>query len=71
MRILVTGASSYIGKRLLVNLIEASHEVNACVREPPRLYVSIKFRDIVTIFISQMGLIIHEKNNRNMSHPEF
>lgn len=34
MRILLTGANGYIGKRLLPVLVEAGHEVIACVRTP-------------------------------------
>jgi len=50
MRILLTGASGYIGKRLLVNLVEAGHEVIACVREPRRFHIPKNFRKQVTIF---------------------
>ncbi len=50
MRILLTGASGYIGKRLLVNLVEAGHEVIACVREPRRFHIPEKFESQVTIF---------------------
>ncbi len=50
MRILLTGASGYIGKRLLVNLVEAGHEVIACVREPRRFHIPKKFKTHVTIF---------------------
>ncbi len=50
MRILLTGASGYIGKRLLVNLVEAGHEVIACVREPRRFHIPEKFKEHVEIF---------------------
>ncbi|GAB5555979.1 MAG: SDR family oxidoreductase [Schleiferiaceae bacterium] len=36
MRILLTGANGYIGKRLLPLLLEAGHEVYCCVRDPKR-----------------------------------
>ena len=36
MRILLTGASGYIGKRLLPVLIENGHHVICCVRDPKR-----------------------------------
>lgn len=36
MKILLTGSSGYIGKRLLPVLIEAGHEVVCCVRDPER-----------------------------------
>ncbi|GAA1764753.1 SDR family oxidoreductase [Agromyces humatus] len=37
MRVLVTGASGYIGGRLVPRLIEAGHEVRVLVRRPERL----------------------------------
>jgi len=37
MRILLTGATGYVGKRLLPVLIEKGHEVICCVREKSRL----------------------------------
>jgi len=36
MRILLTGATGYIGKRLLPVLLEEGHEVWCCVRDPKR-----------------------------------
>ena len=36
MKILLTGASGYIGKRLLSVLVENSHEVICCVRDKKR-----------------------------------
>lgn len=36
MRILLTGATGYIGKRLLPALVEAGHEVICCVRDTQR-----------------------------------
>lgn len=36
MKILLTGSTGYIGKRLLPVLIEAGHEVICCVRDPKR-----------------------------------
>jgi uncharacterized protein YbjT (DUF2867 family) len=36
MKILLTGSTGYIGKRLLPVLIEAGHEVVCCVRDPKR-----------------------------------
>tara|TARA_R110002167_G_scaffold54350_4_gene154838 strand:- start:966 stop:2396 length:1431 start_codon:yes stop_codon:yes gene_type:complete len=36
MRILLTGASGYIGKRLLPVLVEEGHDVICCVRDPQR-----------------------------------
>jgi uncharacterized protein YbjT (DUF2867 family) len=36
MKIVLTGATGYIGKRLLPVLVEAGHEVICCVRDPRR-----------------------------------
>jgi len=36
MRILLTGASGYIGKRLLPVLVDSGHEVICCVRDLKR-----------------------------------
>jgi nucleoside-diphosphate-sugar epimerase len=36
MRILLTGATGYIGKRLLPVLLDAGHEVMCCVRDRSR-----------------------------------
>ena len=39
MRILLTGVTGYVGKRLLPVLIENGHEVICCVREQRRLSI--------------------------------
>ena len=39
MRILLTGVTGYVGKRLLPVLIEKGHEVVCCVREKRRLTI--------------------------------
>ncbi len=36
MKILLTGATGYIGKRLLPVLIEQEHEIYACTRDKDR-----------------------------------
>ena len=36
MKILLTGATGYIGKRLIPILVEAGHDVICCVRDPKR-----------------------------------
>lgn len=38
MKILLTGATGYIGKRLLPVLVEAGHDVICCVRDKSRFY---------------------------------
>ena len=37
MRILLTGATGYIGKRLLPVLVEKGHEVICCVRDQEKV----------------------------------
>ena len=39
MRILLTGVTGYVGKRLLPVLIENGHDVICCVREKSRLTI--------------------------------
>ena len=39
MKILLTGATGYIGKRLLPALVENGHEVICCVRDKNRLTI--------------------------------
>ena len=38
MKILLTGATGYIGKRLLPTLVEQGHRVVCCVRDPERFF---------------------------------
>ncbi len=40
MKILLTGVTGYVGKRLLPVLIEQGHEVICCVREKNRFVVA-------------------------------
>lgn len=49
MRILLTGATGYIGKRLLVDLLDQGHEVVCCVRDRSRLAVPDHYGDRVTV----------------------
>jgi hypothetical protein len=44
MKILLTGANGYIGKRLLQQLVHEGHEVWCVVREPHRFAVSDSIR---------------------------
>lgn len=50
MKILLTGATGYIGKRLLPALLEQGHDVICCVRNKNRLSGLEKFRDKVTFW---------------------
>ncbi len=49
MRILLTGVTGYVGKRLLPALIEKGHEVICCVREKSRLTIHEKLLDQIEI----------------------
>ena len=54
MKILLTGANGYIGKRLLPLLVEQEHEVVCMVRDPRRFEVADTLRDKVTIVKGDM-----------------
>jgi uncharacterized protein YbjT (DUF2867 family) len=50
MRILLTGANGYVGRRLLPELLEQGHEVVCCVRDQLRLGLDKQTLDRVTIW---------------------
>lgn len=49
MKILLTGATGYIGKRLLPKLVEAQHEVICCVRDKKRFVVPESYASNVKV----------------------
>ncbi|MFK8044638.1 MAG: SDR family oxidoreductase [Crocinitomicaceae bacterium] len=49
MKILLTGATGYIGKRLLPVLVEAGYHVVCCVREKSRFHPPTSLKDAITI----------------------
>ena len=49
MKILLTGATGYIGKRLLPVLIEAGHEVVCCVRDSKRFEPPESIKQMVSV----------------------
>lgn len=49
MKILLTGASGYIGKQLLAKLVHDKHEVFCCVRDARNLNLSSNILDKITI----------------------
>jgi len=49
MKILLTGASGYIGNRLLPHLLEAGHHVTVLVRQSKKLTIPDTFKNHVTI----------------------
>lgn len=49
MKILLTGATGYIGKRILPALIDAGHEVICCVRDAKRFHPPASLVDKITV----------------------
>jgi len=58
MNILLTGATGYIGKRLLYPLLIKGHHVSCCVRRPESFIVPGEFRDQVDV----IGVDFSDKN---------
>lgn len=50
MKILLTGATGYIGKRLLPALLEQGYEAIACVRDETRFTIKESWKDRVSLF---------------------
>lgn len=50
MRILLTGANGYVGRRLLPELLAAGHEVICCVRDRSRIGLDLETLDKVSIW---------------------
>ena len=50
MRILLTGANGYVGRRLLPELLSAGHEIVCCVRDKNRLGLDKATLDTVTVW---------------------
>lgn len=49
MKILLTGATGYIGKRLLPVLVEAGHEVICCVRDKNRFHAANSIKESIKV----------------------
>jgi uncharacterized protein YbjT (DUF2867 family) len=49
VKILLTGATGYIGKRLLPLLVAQGHEIICCVRDKNRFYSPIEFQKSITV----------------------
>lgn len=49
MKILLTGATGYIGKRILPILIAQGHDIVCCVRDINRFFVPIQYKDKITV----------------------
>ena len=50
MKILLTGANGYVGRRLLPELLEQGHEVVCCVRDALRLGLDKQTLSRITIW---------------------
>ena len=49
MKILLTGATGYIGKRLLPLLVAEGHDIVCCVRDKNRFYVPEELKKMLTL----------------------
>ncbi|WP_339655028.1 SDR family oxidoreductase [Flavobacterium frigidarium] len=49
MKILLTGATGYIGKRLLPILVNQGHDLICCVRDKNRFYIPFEYADSITV----------------------
>lgn len=49
MKILLTGATGYIGKRLLPILVNQGHDLICCVRDKNRFYIPLEYVDSITV----------------------
>ncbi|MCK8141188.1 SDR family oxidoreductase [Flavobacterium sp. I-SCBP12n] len=58
MKILLTGATGYIGKRLLPLLVAQGHDIICCVRDKNRFYFPIEFKDKVSVV--EVDFLNHE-----------
>jgi uncharacterized protein YbjT (DUF2867 family) len=54
MKVLLTGATGYIGRRLLFAMTEAGHEVVCLVRDPERLQVPERFAGRLTLAVGNL-----------------
>lgn len=62
MKILLTGATGYIGKRLLPILIAQGHDVICCVRDTNRFYYPEKFQKNIQVI--EVDFLVPESLNR-------
>ena len=49
MKILITGTTGYVGKRLIHKLLDLDHELYCCVRDKERIPDIFKSNDNITI----------------------
>ncbi|MBK8387895.1 MAG: SDR family oxidoreductase [Saprospiraceae bacterium] len=63
MRILLTGATGYIGKRLLQNLSESDHEIYCLVRDRNRLKLDSKYAFPEKIHLIEADMMVDDLEN--------
>ena len=63
MKILLTGSTGYIGKRLLPVLVEAGHEVVCCARDPQRFNAPDSIKQKVSVIEIDL---LNEKSLKNI-----
>ena len=64
MKILLTGATGYIGKRLLPILAGQGHEVICCVRDKNRFYATPEFQKNITVKANETTQIVVEMDHQ-------
>ena len=60
MNILLTGATGYIGKRLLHTLLEEGHDITCCVRNKSRFSIPDGFESKINIIETDFSTPIHQ-----------
>mgnify|MGYP003597657498 CR=1 FL=1 len=70
MKILLTGATGYIGKRLLPILVAQGHEVICCVRDKNRFYCPEEFRkNVLIIEVDFLKILLACQSHLDNSSP--
>jgi uncharacterized protein YbjT (DUF2867 family) len=57
MKILITGANGYIGKRLIPVLLEKKHDIYALVRDPIRLNIPYEVKKKIKVIVGDLNQI--------------
>ena len=63
MKILLTGSTGYIGKRLLPVLVEAGHDVVCCVRDEKRFNPPASIREKISVIEADL---LNENSLKNI-----
>jgi uncharacterized protein YbjT (DUF2867 family) len=68
VKILLTGANGYVGRRLLPELLAAGHEVICCVRDRSRIGLDLETLDKVSIW--EVDFLEHVPENPNVPQAD-